>query len=682
MSINDPSQYIVPHRSKPDDTKLGWLKETVEDGELYLKSQRQWRDIDKSIDILSGHADDKLPRGQSTVHLNMVGRDFKEAVAVLSNMRPMWGYKTDNSEFRDLVTILDKMLLSWYLNTFADRAIRQAIQYMLGATKGWISPSWKSDFWVTGRGDIKLGVYGPRDVLPFQIGKDHDIQAAYAVTIRDEVPFAKALATYPTKLDVLSPTRTAPTWMRKGVRRMQRFLSPVLNQFGPGRRSENDETLFPTIDIYRTYILDLTYNDGPKEITMGTSGTKWSYSVPPKDSMIPTGEKTASGEPVYRRATLEDSMLYPLRRLMIWTDNGILYDDTATDWHGKVPAIPFDANDLPWDFLNRSMVSEGASVQESNTRLMRAIDDSANARLDPLLGYDESMLSQSLMERIKPRVPGQRVKINMQMGDGVKPILPPAYYDVPPWIQLYVDGNWEKLHYVLGTRDIAGLAKSKILSGDTLEKAVELAGPIVTDMSRGMERSMRELGEMWKALAMQYYDLPRRVQILGRDGVTEQDFDYDPNNMIPSHLPDEMALIKKGLMSKDTPSRANIVVRAKAHINSCYFHVTPNSLHQITQLTRKMLYLQLWKGQFPIDPITMAEVLDIPNFADAELLGKAVGSDHTPKDVLSRWIAWRELLAKLSPQKEQVGRKGSAQQVAQIRSKDGGTRSTVAESPR
>jgi len=679
--INDYSQYIVPHRSAKDDAKVGWLKETVQDAEVYLKSQRNYRDIDKSIDILSGHGNDRLPKGMSTVHLNMVGRDFKEAVAVLANMRPMWGYKTDNSEFRDLATILDKMLLSWYLNTFADRSIRQAIQYAMGATKGWICPQWKSDFWVTGRGDIKLNVKGPRDVLPFQIGSDHDIQAAYAVTIRDEVPFAKAIATYPTKLDILSPTRSTPTWMRKGIRRVQKFLSPVLNQFGPGRGGDNDEALFPTIDIYRTYVMDLTYNDGSEPITMGIDGTSWSYTVPPKDSDIATGEYV-NGQQLYRKATLEDSLIYPLRRLIIWTENGTLYDDTATDWHGKVPAIPFDMNDLPWDFLNRSLPSEGASVQESNTNLMRAIDDSANCRLDPAMAYDENMMSEALMQRLNLRKPGQRLKVNMQMGDGAKPLLPPGYYDVPSWITQYVDGMWEKMHYVMGTRDIAGLAKSKILSGDTLEKAVELAGPIITDMSRGMERSMRELGEMWKALAMQYYNLPRRVQILGQDGVTETDFDYDPGSMIPSHLPDEFALIKKGAMSKNTPSRANIVQRAKAHINSVYFHVTPNSLHQITQLTRKMLYLQLWKGQFPIDPITMAEVLDIPNFGDAALLAKAIDSEHTPKDVLGRWIAWRELLSKLQPQQGQPGRKGSGQQAGQIRQKDGGTRSTVAESAR
>src|SRR5882762_1216488 len=178
MPISSASQYLAPHRTKDEDHKLGWLRETVEDGENYLKSQRSWKNIDKAIDILSGSGNDKIPKGQSKVHLNMIKRDVREAIAVLANMRPIWAYKTDNSDFQNLATILNKMLNAWYHQTFADRSIRKGLQYAAGVGKGWVSPGWKSDFWVTGRGDIKLNTYGPRGVLPYQIGSDHDIQGA------------------------------------------------------------------------------------------------------------------------------------------------------------------------------------------------------------------------------------------------------------------------------------------------------------------------------------------------------------------------------------------------------------------------------------------------------------------------------------------------------------------------
>jgi hypothetical protein len=678
-----PSQYLVPRQSAKTDDKLGWLRESVEDGESYLKSQRSYRDIDKAIDIIDGRGGERLPKNQSRLHINMAKRDVRESVATLANMRPLWGYKTDNAQFKQLTEILNKLLMAWYLGTFADRSIRKALQWAAVGCKGYVSPGWKNDFWMTGRGDIALTDYGPKDVLPFQMGRDHDLQKAYAVTIRDEVPYARAAALYPTCIDLLDPDRSTPTWMRRGARRVQKFLSPVLERFGPGRGRESDETTFPTVDIYRTYILDLTYNDSPTEVEMGEPGTKWCYKVPPYKSEIATGEMNSANQMMYRKATLEDALLYPLRRMITWTNVGVIRDNTATDWHAKVPIIPFELDDWPWSFLGNSMTHDAETLQESANTLARSVDDSANARLDPALQYDESTISQGLMDRFNPRVGGQRIKTNMQMGEGIKPVLQPSYYDVPSWIPQFIDSLYEKMHYLMGTRDIQAIAKARqVPAGDSLEKLMELAGPILTDMSRNMERSMRDLGEMVKGDFMQYYDLKRRVQILGRDGVTEQDFDYDPANMIPSHLPDEIALIEMKRKMPDSPSRASIVERAKAHIGSCYFHITPNSLHQITQLTRKLLLLQLYKAGFPIDPWFVAEANDIPDFGDPEKLRKVLDMEDqpVPSDRMGRWIMWMELQQKLGGQKGQPGRKGTSQSGGAVVQKDGGTRSTQTQS--
>jgi hypothetical protein len=554
------------------------------------------------------------------------------------------------------------------------------LQYAAVGGLGWASPVWSKDFWVVGRGDLELKTYGPRDIVPIQIGKDHDVQKAYAVTIRDEMPLNQAWAKYPTKTDLLTPDRGTASWLAKGVRRVQRFMSPVLNAFGQGRGKEAEESPFPTVDIFKTYILDLTMNDTDHPIKMGDGN--WNYEVPPYGSEIPTGEMNG-GVAKTRRATFDDARMFPLRRLVIWCNNGTLYDDSSTHWHGRVPAIPFRLDDWPWDFLGYPMTRDGASIQESATRLLRAIDDSANARLDPPLGYDENMLSRSLMERFNPRAGGQRVPINMQMGDGIKELIGPQYYDVPSWIPDFVKQLYEGMHYILGTRDIQAIAKAKqIPAGDSLEKLMEMAGPILTDMSRNMEYSMREIGEQVKSGFFQHYDLPRRVQVLGKDGVVEEDFDFKPGDMVPSHTPDEYERIRRGDMSKDTGSRLSNIERAKVHQNSFYFHITPNSMHQITQLTKKLLLMQLFRAGFPIDPWSVAEGFDIENYGDPSQLGKILGTD-IPSDKFGRWLAWMEFKQKLG-QKEpgHPGRKPSGQTPPTVQSKDAGSRSTVRESPR
>jgi hypothetical protein len=678
--FSKPSTYQIPRWNSPADFVHGWLREASEEGENYLKNQRAWQDLDRAMDIISGGGMQRIPKAQSKVHLNMLKRDIRESIATLSNIRPMSSYKTDNDYLMKQAAVLNKLYGAWYLNTFADRAVRSVLQWTAAGGLGWASPGWSKDFWVRGRGDIELKTYSPRDVIPIQIGKDHDVQKAYAVTIRDETPITQAWAKYPTKADLLTPDRGTASWLQKGVRKVQRFMSPVLNVFGQGRGKDSDGSPFPTVDIFRTYILDLSYNDTDRPIRMGDGN--WNYEVPPYGSDIPTGEMNG-GVQRSRKATFEDSQMFPLRRLVIWCNNGILYDDSSTLWSGKVPAIPFRLDDWPWDLLGYPMTRDGASVQESATRLLRAIDDSANARLDPPLAYDENMMSRALMERFNPRAGGQRLPVNMQMGDGVKELIGSNYYDVPSWIPEFIWKLYEGMHYCLGTRDIQAIAKARqVPSGDSLEKLMELAGPLLTDMSRNMEYSMREVGEQVKSLLFQHYDLPRRVQVLGKDGVVEEDFDFKPGDMVPSHTPDEFELIRTGKMKQTDSSRLSNIARAKIHQNSFFFHIAPNSMHQITQLTKKLLLMQLYRTGFPIDPWSVAEGFDIENYGDPQQLHNILQHD-IPSDKFGRWLAFMEFKQKLGQREAgHPGRKPSGQVPPTVQTKSDGTRSTIRESPR
>jgi len=692
---DNPNQYTVPAYGSSSDHLSGWLKEAKQDGETYLRAQRAWGDIDMGIDIISGDAYGKNLKGMSDLKVPMVKRDVREAVSVLANMRPLWGYKTDNQDLLKQNIILNKMLRAWYYRPFVRDSFRSALQYAAVTGLGWLSPVWGSDSVMRGLGtrDILLEVYSPRDVIPYGITKDHDIQKTYVVTIRKEMPMQLAMIDYPTQLDLIVPSRGTPSWLKKGGSKVRRFLSPLLNQFGPGSGKDTDDTgPFPTVDIFFSYILDDSINMSEKPAFMGEGN--WQYTVPVYNSEMQTGINDSSGRPTFRKADRQDAKLFPLRRRVVWTERGTLNDNSSPYWHGMVPLVPFTVDDWPWDFIGYSMPHDGAPIEKAATGILRGLVDSVNVKLDPPLAYDENAISSGLMDLFNPRKPGQRIKINSQQNE--KPItmpVDPNFYNIDAVVAGAPDKLYEYLHYVLGTRDIAALSKAKqIPSGDSIEKMMELAGPIVSDMSMRMESSMVRLGEMWKGNAFQFYDFRHRVEVLGKDGVSEEDLDYDPGNMIPSHLPDEMQKISEHTKLAKinnqpyTPpdSRASVVERAKAHMNSFRFHVTPNSLHQITQLTKKMLMLQLWAKGFPIDPWSVAEAMDIDNYGAPSQLKTILGLEGqtVPDDKFGRWMLWKELLNKLGPPQGIPGRKGSGQQAGAVQHKDGGSRSTMRESPR
>lgn len=712
MSILSPmtggsSTYEFPRREADEKAKLAWLQQGCREAETYLTGQRAYADIDRAIDVLNGSDDPERNKDSlSRVKVNRLKRQIREAVATLSNLRPLWGYKSDNPQFEHQTEILNNLVLSWWHNSFADRAIREALQYAAVQGTGYLSPVWEKDFWFAGRGDVALHAYGPKAVLPIQIGRDHDLQKAYAVIIRTEVPINLARKMYPLQRDKISPDRGAPLEMKKGQRKVSRYVSPALMYAG-GKDKEAEESPFPMCDIYNMYVMDTSYNDSGMDVLMGEPGSNWSYIVPFVGKKIDTGMIGGDGQPIMHTISAEEAMLYPRRRLVVATNYGILYDGPSPWWHGKVPLIQFRLDDWAWDFLGFSLIHDGESIQESNNALFRAIDDSANLRLRPPKIYDKTLMSQGAINLFDTRQPGSALGVDMTMGDPVRFLSEKGQYDVPNWIIDHLQNQEERMSDLMGMKDLTALAKARQTpSSDSIEKLMEMAGPLVTDMSRNMERGLRQLGDLFKAYVFQFYTAPRRVQILGKDGITEEDFYYRPGTLIPATMPGEDPLNPK---SREQD-------RAMWHMNNFLFHVTPNSLHQITQMTKKMLYLQLWRDQrFPISPQSVAEALDIPNWGTLEgntELDKFINYQRMASELQTQ-LAVKQQAAMMQLQmaaqammqpgagqmlgagieagqqleqptfdqnQPQEGRPPSGNSPPSIQQKDGGTRTTVAES--
>jgi len=128
-------------------------------------------------------------------------------------------------------------------------------------------------------------------------------------------------------------------------------------------------------------------------------------------------------------------------------------------------------------------------------------------------------------------------------------------------------------------------------------------------MSRSMEPPMRDLGVMVKYLICQYYTTSRVMQWIGAENVAPEVFDFDPSSLIPSHLPGE---------ATDTESPTDKIVRARVFADNLRFFITPNSLHEITQMAMKLGLIQLRKAGIMIDSQTIAEAWQIPNFGQID----------------------------------------------------------------
>lgn len=624
--------FRAPYFAAEANVKLAFWKDLVREGETFIRTQTAYSNFKEARNIIAGIEHQKKPNQLSKTKVNLQKRLIRDVVSTMSNLRPLWNYATDNRELDEQAELLNKLLLNWYQTTFADRSIKKALQYAAVYGTGFLGPDWKSDYWTRGRGDIVLKAYSPENVLPTQLPADNNIQRAYAVTFREEVPINLAHSMFPTLANKIVPDRQAPTGMQRGMGKLGTFLSPVLNRFAADQKTNRAiDNVFPTVDIYQTYILDLTINETNAPIVMGEPGTYWSYIVPPLNSDIPDG-KNADGSPKFRKATVEDAMLYPFRRLVTWCNSTELRDGPSYWWHGRVPAVKLSFDEWAWEFLGYSMTRDLDPIEQSSNTIRRAMDDAANAKLRPAMMYDDRTMAQGTVEAFDTRQPGKAIGVDFTITDTpMRPAVPAEYYRIEPEHFQMIDKNDAMMKYLSGVVDMEAITKAQQLpSSDTVEKIFEMAGPLVTDISRNMEAAMGELGEMVKCMFFEFYTAPRRIQVLGPDGITKSDMEpYDPATLIPSHMPGE---------DQSVISAYSKIERAKKYMNSFFFRITPNSLHQITQLSRKLLYIQLQKAGQPIDPWTMAEINDIPNF------GKPPAGTNT---VYDRWLAFERIKGEL-----------------------------------
>lgn len=603
MSEGRLHEWQVPPAATPQERRLGWINDATSDGQAWLRSQRGHSDWREALDVISGKMLGPVPPSyRSKLNTNHLKRNIREVVGVMSKLRPLWGYSSDNSDYAPHAQLFNLLTRSWYLESFADVKIKEALQYAAATCTGWLRPVFSRDFAGTGAGQVRLLSYGAPCVIPTQLPSGGDFQQAYAVTILDELPIYMAHGMFPLFQSQLRPT-SSMYWYSNEIRKSaagnlwQRIFS-----FGAGRSKGNSGNEIPDlyIPVRYTYVIDLTINTTSAPIPMGEPGTSWSYTVPFVGQELPGG----------RTATETDARLYPYRRLLISSEACIMYDGPSFDWHGRLPAIPFHTDKWPWEPIGFSMVRDGYQIQVAINEIERGTMDKERALLDLPMAYDINAVTTREADQFDPMQPRGRVGFDgSQVAAPFSQPVPPEVYQTRPETFQFLDRLDASMDTQHAIKDAMALAKAR-LAGDDLEKILQSEGPIIEDMSRGMEPPMRELADQVKYLLLQYMPPARMMQYVGEDNMTLTAFDYDPSSIVPSHVAGE----DPGTAETPKPSALDKIQRARLFAANLRFLISPRSLHEMTQMVMKLGLIQLKKAGVQIDSQTIAEAWNIPNY--------------------------------------------------------------------
>lgn len=688
------------------DDLLSWSKSAVQTSMAYLKLQPAYPYIQAGLDMINGSTDPVGNPSLSTVQMELTIRNLKELVAAQTNIRIIPAFKTEIAEFQPQRDIVNKCFMAWQQMTFADRKLRKAWQYACGAGTGYLGERWDKSYHYKGKGDLVWEAYGPLDILPLGLPKNHDLQKAYSTCIKVETPLHEAVRTFPLYRDKISSERENTKGRGTVISQAVKFASAALRKFGPGATQQVEPKSWATVDIYYHYIDDDEVNETGQDMYMGEPGVNWAYTVPYVGKDIKIGEK--AGVPLFRKALREDCLLYPNKRLIICTDDFCLNPNPMVQvspfWHGKYPVVQFRADDWAWFFLGMPLTRAGQSLEKADNELMRGVVDSCNVRLSPPRKFDRNTMSDALASTLNTRIPNQVVGLDMTFGgsDQMTPLLPVAFYEFPAYIPQIIEQNQARLTQQMGVADAVAMSRARQLpAGDSIDKIMEALGPLVRDQSRNMEEGIRAIGEMWKSDFFQFISARRRMELIGPDGLADEDFDYDPGTLIPTSSMMETIGDKYGIqieMEKiGTQDGVPYFQRARWHKDQFSFSVVPYSLHELNSITRKLFHLQLMRTGFPIDWWTLADLFDIknfgepPNFTDPES-----GESRPARTVMEKYVLQLEIQQRVQAALQQgtgggggkgghgAGRPptGQTPPVLEQKKTEGGTRSTIRESKR
>lgn len=675
--VQPESSWQVPEFERPPEVKVNWVEEQIQEGEGSMAGQKSYANLGRNMKIFEGIFEDKT---KSTLCSNFLKYNIRKFVETISDVREIGLFGSDAPQFKQYAEIENKVAKAVYQESQYPRQLRKALQYGTVMGQGYLWPKCKAENYGYGERKIIFEPLGILDVVSVQVPSTNDVQDSYAVTIFEYMPIAEAHGRFPLFQSQLKPVDQSKTQSRFQARRLD-----WAQKFRYGGETRNWGELY--CEIRYTFIRDLRINNTGYELPMGDAGTSWFYKVPYVGQEIFGGIR--NGSPYTRVAENEDCRIYPYKRLII-TASGVtqpMYDGPGFDWHGEIPAVQYVVDDWPWEALGISLVQEVASIEQTKRKHERKMDQVISTRLNPPLGYDRTSTGGPKIENFDIFDENIRAGMDGKPRDVLQSVLPEEV-DVSAVNFNFLELLTKMEEGQLGINDLGNLMNLKLnVSADSFDKALESIGPVAKGIAMSMEAANAKVAHMLKFMIPQWYDTARILEYVGPGQIEPQMFDYEPDSMIPSHLPDEY-------YNGKIPERVSYygkITRTKFFAQNVRLISVPSTLLKITQLQEQLKYLQLYRGGFPISPHTVAKKLGIENFGD-------IAGDTE----FQKWVNWKKTEMLLAAQAKQLagalgledlgggenkphagGRPPSGQRGPQVKEKgksDGNPRTTITES--
>lgn len=566
---------------------LGWVREAIEEGDRLLRADPSYDQIEPALRYIVGEQlspDRRKLKYLPQVIINESRKSMQAHVSALTDLKPLFGWRVVNTQYQQACDLLNQYAVAEWVSTQADMELGECVKYALATGTGDLVVDWDSHAPLGGA--HALSARDPRDTLPIRPGTGRSPNQWEGVVLREEHTVNALRGMYPTKAYLFKP---APdNAVAKIMGRFRTVASRLLTPSDPldqmsAAAAHSRKPRSGSICLYKAYFRDRTRNMTNRTIVMGTPGSAWAYTVEPEQPMYPRG------------------------RLVVCTDDVILYDGPNTYWHGKFPVARLRLWSVPWQFLGIPLFNDLLPVQDAINDTVNDLRLAARQWTDPDVVYNRNAVSETTMRTLDNRRPGKRLKVNPTFGE------PYQKLEGPPFgVMQVLSELWDKLtlkhNDLSGTANLTALMSLRQLpSADTIEKYHEALTPEIRSEARQIEGFMRDLSDMTKVNYFQFLTSAKRVAILGSAGVVLNDFDYDPGKLVPALKPGNAGYTPELDVDLTTHDQ-----RAQWFHQQFIFVVAPNSILSLHSTERKLQTLQQATMGY-VDFWSFHEVFETPN---------------------------------------------------------------------
>lgn len=561
-----------------------------------LRANPEFARLGEYIDLIEGRHWNtpelrNIPSYRSRFVDNRIASSRMDKLSELTDIKPIIQVETDVEAWEDQAKMNNRVIEYEWAHLGLDRKLTDVVDHALFTTGFWKISSGRP-------GWMNINACGLENVLPVE--PDMELQENPAVVFRGDYPLPYLINKWPHKGKAIEKEAMScgPSLMDSD----KPWNNPSL-QWGTmaqrirqrGSMMPQKTRAYPRVQLTELWVDDYSVNDTNRVMLV-------------KDPLLDQAKHN------YWYHVAPGQRIYPRKRLVVFVGNTVIWDGPSPYWHGLFPFAKLILRPSVWRpgggiSMYRDLAPLNRAINKIGGGTMEAIEQALNRTLTVRGGA----VNDGDWARFFPDMPGSKLKLsNNASASDIKFTDPPQ---LPQYVFSFL-GQYllQSMDRHAGTVDVASLGrKNQVPGGDTIEQMKDsLQTPLRLEM-RQIESFLRDAGAQAISHIFQNYELKRRLTLFGPDGITSEDFLYDPGVMTPHTDPKE------------------------SHHKHFTLRIAPGSMHGASKDRTKQLAIVLFK----IGAISRQDLLrhlewatpvsQIEQELQSQSVPDAVGKGRTPR---------------------------------------------------